>query len=143
MAYKTKYKPINKNKYKGNLDNIICRSLWERFVCKYLDNNDDIIKWSSEEIIIQYYDPVQRKNRRYFPDFFFEKLDGSKFLIEVKPYNQTQKPKSKNKRRLMNETKTYYNNLAKWTFAENWCKEKNIQFCVWTEKFLKKLGMKM
>ena len=46
MAYKTKYKPENPLKYLGNPNNIICRSLWERKFCKYLDKNDNIIKWA-------------------------------------------------------------------------------------------------
>ena len=42
MAYKSKYKPENPTKYIGNPNNIICRSLWERKMCKYLDRNKNV-----------------------------------------------------------------------------------------------------
>ena len=61
MAYKSKYNPENPNKYVGNFDKIICRSTWERKMCKYLDLNEKVKQWSSEELAIQYYSPVNRK----------------------------------------------------------------------------------
>ncbi len=54
MAYKTYFRPINKNKYMGNIDDIHCRSLWERRFCKYLDENKNITKWGFELIKIPY-----------------------------------------------------------------------------------------
>ena len=44
MAYKGKYKPKNRNKYKGDPTKIIYRSLWERRFMVYCDENPSIIK---------------------------------------------------------------------------------------------------
>ena len=90
MAYKTIYKPLNESKYVGDVTNIICRSLWERRVCKYLDTNQNVIRWGSEELAIPYISPMDNKRHRYFPDFIVE-LKGSDNtvktkIIEVKVY---------------------------------------------------------
>ena len=75
----------------GDPSKIICRSLWERKVCKYLDSNTNIIRWSSEEVVVPYYSPVDKKVRRYYPDFVIEKKDKDDsvetIMIEVKPLN--------------------------------------------------------
>ena len=79
----------------GDPSKIICRSLWERKVCKYLDSNTNIIRWSSEEVVVPYYSPVDKKVRRYYPDFVIEKKDKDDsvetIMIEVKPLKQTQR----------------------------------------------------
>ena len=54
MAYKSKYNPINTRKYMGDPTNIVCRSMWERKMCKYLDTNQNVLRWGSEEIAIPY-----------------------------------------------------------------------------------------
>ena len=56
MAYKGKYKPKNRSKYKGDPTKIIYRSLWERRFMVYCDENPSIIKWASEEVVIPYND---------------------------------------------------------------------------------------
>ena len=61
MAYKGKFKPKNRDKYKGNPTNIIYRSLWERRFMVYCDSNNSVVKWSSEEIVIPYRSPFDRK----------------------------------------------------------------------------------
>ena len=45
---KSLYKPSNPRKYKGNINNIICRSSWETKVCGWGDLNKNIIEWGSE-----------------------------------------------------------------------------------------------
>ena len=74
MSYKTKFIPKNISKYIGDYTKIICRSLWERRFCKYLDSNRNIIRWSSEEVVIPYYSTVDKKTHRYFPDFYVEMM---------------------------------------------------------------------
>jgi len=64
----SKYSPVNIKKYKGQVP-IIVRSSWERMFCQWADMNPNIIEWSSESITIKYFDPVQKKLRRYYPDF--------------------------------------------------------------------------
>ena len=101
MAYKSRYKVVNRKKYIGDPDKVICRSLWERQVCKYLDSNKNIIRWGSEEISIPYYSPVDKKMHKYYPDFIIEKKNKRNeietTLIEVKPYKQTKTPERKRK----------------------------------------------
>lgn len=67
-SIKSKYKPSYPRKYKGNPNNIICRSSWERKFCKWCDLNENIIEWGSEEFWIPYLSPVDRRVHRYFPD---------------------------------------------------------------------------
>jgi len=139
MPYKTKYKPKNVEKYIGNPNNIICRSLWERRVCRYLDENVNVQKWGSEEIIIPYYSPVDRKNHKYFPDFIvkMKNEDGSfkTVVIEVKPKKQTippKKPKRKTKN-YINECIRYTINHEKWESAKEFCKKRKWKFIILTE----------
>ena len=54
MSYKGKYKPSYPKKYKGDPNNIVYRSLWERKFMVYCDNNQNILKWGSEEFIVPY-----------------------------------------------------------------------------------------
>ena len=42
MAYSGKFKVKNIKKYKGDFDNIIYRSLWERHVFKWCDENPNV-----------------------------------------------------------------------------------------------------
>jgi len=70
---KKQYVPKNPTKYIGKYP-ISIKSTWEKKFCRWLDANPSVIKWSSENIYIQYYDPIQKKNRRYYPDFYMEVL---------------------------------------------------------------------
>ena len=51
MAYKGKFRPKNPQKYRGDPTKIIYRSLWERNCMRYFDENPNVLKWSSEEVI--------------------------------------------------------------------------------------------
>ena len=55
MSYSGKFKVKNLSKYKGDFDNVIYRSLWERHVFKWCDENPNVKQWSSEEIIVPYF----------------------------------------------------------------------------------------
>jgi hypothetical protein len=139
MAYKTYYKIKNKSKYIGNHNNIVCRSLWERRVCRYLDENINILSWGSEEISIPYYSPIDKKNHKYFPDFIIEMKnnDGTTrtIIIEVKPKKQTTPPKKPKRqtKNFINECITFSINEAKWKSAEQFCKKKKWKFIILTE----------
>ena len=63
IKYKGKYTPENPNKYMGNVNNIVYRSMWERRCMKYFDGNASILKWSSEELAIPYYDTATKTIR--------------------------------------------------------------------------------
>ena len=96
MAYKGKYKPQNPQKYIGDPTKIIYRSLWERKFMVFCDNQQNIIKWGSEEVIVPYVSPVDKRPHRYFVDFLvtIKKKSGLKetLLIEIKPKKQCVAP---------------------------------------------------
>jgi len=139
MAYKSIYKLKNIKKYVGDPDKIICRSSWERKVCKYLDENENVLKWASEELHIPYFSPVDKKWHKYYPDFLAEIKDNSgdikKYIIEVKPLKQTMLPKQrKNKNAFLKEMKTFTINNSKWEAAKKLCDENGWLFKLLTEK---------
>ena len=142
MAYKGRYNPVNPNKYKGNPQNIIYRSLWERKFMVYCDTNDKVLEWGSEEIIIPYISPWDGKEHRYFPDFYIKVKQSSgnikKFIIEVKPKKQTRPPKpvERKTKRWIKEVRTFGINEAKWKHATKWCKDNDMEFKILTEEEL-------
>ena len=93
MAYSGLFKPKHPEKYVGDPTNIVYRSSWEAKVMSWLDNNDSIITWASEELFIPYISPVDNRWHRYFPDFLvkFRTKDNklSTMMLEVKPKKQT------------------------------------------------------
>jgi len=138
MAYKTKYNPKNTNKYVGNHHNIVCRSLWERKFCKYLDSNDNVVRWSSEEIKIPYLSTIDNSVHFYYPDFVFEakKEDGVvTYMVEIKPEKQTKQPKQrKNKKTYLQESIQFEINTCKWKAAKQYCQKNGWIFRILTEK---------
>ena len=142
MAYKGRYNPVNPKKYKGNPQNIIYRSLWERKFMVYCDTNDKVLEWGSEEIIIPYISPWDGKVHRYFPDFYIKVKQSSgnikKFIIEVKPKKQTRPPKpvERKTKRWIKEVRTFGINEAKWKHATKWCKDNDMEFKILTEEEL-------
>ena len=108
MSYKGRYKPVNPKKYRGDYSQVIYRSLWERKLMVYCDNNNAVLEWGSEEVIIPYRSPWDGKIHRYFPDFYMKVKQSNgttkKFIIEVKPKYQTKPPVSNPKRK----TKKWY-----------------------------------
>ena len=144
MAYKGTYKPIHPEKYIGNSNNIIYRSLWERTLMKYLDNSSAILKWSSEEIHIFYISPKDGNRHKYFPDFvIYAKTKDNKtkiMMIEVKPQKQTVPPKipKRKTKKYFAECLVYAINIAKWKAAEAFCKSKGWEWRIMTEKHIYK-----
>ena len=139
MSYKGRFIPKNPQKYAGDVSNIIWRSTWERQVMNWLDSSDNVVYWSSEELVIKYYSPVDNKIHRYFPDFIvkIKKRDGKVMthVIEVKPEYQTKQPTQKKKtKRFIEESITYVVNQSKWKAAEEFCKDRGWVFQVLTEK---------
>ena len=53
-AYKGIFKPLNPQKYKGNVKNIVYRSRWEKRFMNYCDRTKEIIEGGSEELSIFY-----------------------------------------------------------------------------------------
>ena len=139
MAYSGRYTPKNIKKYRGNVDKIYYRSLWERNFMVYCDNNSAILEWGSEEVVIPYVSPLDGRRHRYFPDFYIKvkQVDGSikKIIIEVKPKKQCGPPPipKKKTKRFINEVRTWGVNKAKWEAAIEWCNDRGMEFKILTE----------
>lgn len=144
-SLKSKYKPEYPKKYKGDPNNIICRSSWERKFCRWCDLNENIISWGSEEFSIPYISPADNRVHRYFPDFIIKVKESTgqikTYVIEVKPKKQTIPPKQKSRvtKSFLYEAKTYAVNQAKWKAADEWCKDHLLEFKIITED---ELGIK-
>lgn len=142
MTYKGKFRPKHPSKYLGDPTNIIYRSSWERQCMVYFDNNPNIVKWGSEEVIIPYRSPIDGRYHRYFVDFIIKakQVDGTiqTSLIEVKPFKQTQPPQIQKRKtkRYLNEVTTYLVNEAKWKATESYCKDRKWNFQIITENEL-------
>lgn len=136
------FKPKNPEKYKGDVNNIIYRSSWELKVLMTLDIDPNVIKYSSEEIVIPYRCKTDNKPHRYFTDFWVKRKyqDGTikEFIIEVKPFSQTQPPKKQQKitKRYIHEVKTYAKNVSKWEAAQEFCSKRGWIFEIISEKQL-------
>ena len=142
MSYSGRFKPKNYKKYKGDPTKVFYRSLWERRFMVYCDDNPNILEWGSEEIIIPYKSPLDKKVHRYFPDFFVKYKNSSgkiiRELIEVKPKKYLSPPKEPKRKtkRYLNEVNTYIINQAKFKAAEEFCKDRKLGFRILTEEHL-------
>ena len=139
-TYKGYYKPKNLNKYKGDPTKCIYRSLWERRFMQYCDTTEAIVSWSSEEVVVPYWSPLDEKVHRYYVDFWVKTvaLDGKEecMLIEIKPKKKTSKPEFGNKKMnfaKMNEMKDWIINTSKWDAAEKFCSVRGWKFKILTE----------
>jgi len=134
-----KYTLINPEKYVGDKNNICFRSSWERTLCVRFDKDPAVIKWSSEEVVVPYFDKASGKIRRYFVDFWVQTLgiNGKikKTLIEVKPHAQTLPPKqpTRKTKRYVEAVSTYITNQSKWEAAKEYCRKSGMEFAVLTE----------
>jgi hypothetical protein len=111
------------------------RSSWETMFASWCDKNPSVIKWSSEETIIPYRCPTDNHIHRYFVDFKITVNTGKTYLVEVKPYKQTQLPEYPGKRtqRYLMESLTFMKNQAKWEAATNYAKDRGWEFKIITE----------
>jgi len=135
------YKPKHPEKYAGDVENIFYRSSWERDAFMFLDNNPNVLRWSSEEIVIPYMRPTQSgqiKKSKYYPDIYMEYKDRAgklcKELIEIKPKKQTSPSRSRNAKTKLYENQVYHKNLLKWEAADKWCKMRGIKFRILNEE---------
>jgi len=139
MAYKGYYKPSYPEKYIGDPNNVIYRSLWERKFMYWVDHNQNILKWASEEIWIPYLSPLDQRVHRYFPDFYIKYKDSKgtikESLIEVKPKRQVEGPKPQKRvtQKQMYEIKEFAKNQAKWKAAKEFCADRKWEFQILTE----------
>ncbi len=136
------FKPKHPEKYIGDVNNIIFRSSWEKKFMIFADTNPQVLKYSSEELIIPYFSEIDHKMHRYFPDFVMQVKNNQgiikNYVVEIKPECQTipPKPKSRVTKSYINEMKTYSINTSKWRAAEEWCKKNSMEFIIMTEHHL-------
>ena len=137
-SYKGLYKPTHPKKYVGDPKKIVYRSLLERRFMRYCDLNQDILYWASEELPIRYFNPIDKKFHRYFPDFVVKTSKQKKYMIEVKPSRQIGKPKppKKKTKSYMRESIEYIKNQAKWQAAKSYCEDNDLEFKIISEKDL-------
>ena len=143
---KGRFIPKNPEKYVGNVHNILFRSSWEVTFMKWLDQNNAVLRWGSEELAIPYVNPIKTDAAgrpaisRYYPDFIMMYRDSSgaikKEIIEVKPFRETQLTPGMNERDKM----MFAVNQAKWKAASIFAESQGATFRVVTEKTIYKNG---
>jgi len=136
------YTPINKNKYMGST-NPVYRSALERDFFLFFDKNSNVTAWVSEGIVIPYYNYIDHKVHNYYVDLIAAIKDQSgniqKYLIELKPFAQTQPPVPSEKKRkstVLYENLMWHKNQCKWKAASDYAAKKGMKFIILTEKYL-------
>lgn len=144
-TYKGRYRVRDRSKYKGDPDNVVYRSMWERQAFRWVERNPDIVAWNSEEVVIPYVCKTDNKQHRYFMDLWFRTKQGTEYLIEIKPKKETVKPKKPKRRtkRYLTEATTYIKNQSKWEAATRYAQHYGMRFEVWHEDRLRQLGIKI
>jgi hypothetical protein len=137
--------PNNPKKYKGTYP-LYFKSNWELKMMRFLDLNENIIFWGAESIKIRYsyFDPIKKTNSEhtYYPDFIVQILKNNKIrtqIVEIKPYRETRVPRNTSKKStktMIYETVTYAKNQAKWNAAKEYCRVRDWDFLVLTERDL-------
>ena len=141
-TYKGKFRTKNPSKYKGDVGNIVYRSLWELRFMKWCDQNISVQEWGSETVIVPYVSPLDKKVHRYFVDFYIKIKDKNggiqKYLVEIKPERFTKPPSipERKTKKFIDEVFQYGVNEAKWKAAFEFCQDRNMKFMVLTEKDL-------
>ena len=141
MAYSGRYQVKNPKKYKGDFTNVVYRSLWERNVFRWCDDNPKVKNWSSEEIVVPYYYEVDKKYHKYFVDLKIV-MEDKTLLVEIKPEKETVPPTGQRRtKQYINESLTYVKNMNKWEAANEYAKDRGWEFQVWTEKTLQEIKL--
>lgn len=112
---------------------IIFRSSWEKKFIEWCESSPLVLKWGSECCKIPY--NIGKEYHTYYPDFIVTTITGETWIVEIKPYNETQKPKQPNSY----AWNTYCKNMCKWRAAVEFCQLRGWKFKVFTEKTLNKL----
>jgi hypothetical protein len=135
------YKPVHRDKYIGKSCPVY-RSSWELKFFQWCDRNTNVLEWSSENVIVPYKSPVDGKYHRYFVDNAIAIKEGNiikRYLVEIKPFKQTQPPKPSNRKKkstILYENVTYAVNQAKWEAARKYAQRRNMDFIILTENEL-------
>lgn len=138
--------PKNPQKYVGNVHQIFWRSSWERQFMKWLDQNNAVLRWASEELRIPFVNPLKvdangrPKISNYYPDFLIMYRDNNgvvhKEIIEIKPQKEAVLAPGMSERDKM----AYAVNQAKWKAAAIFAESQGAKFRVVTELSLFRRG---
>jgi hypothetical protein len=135
------YTLLNPSKYTGEIP-IIYRSSWEKKMMIFCDTNENVIKWSSEPLAINYYNVLDSKFHKYYPDYYIRIKKGDEiinYLVEVKPKSQLTKPQppKKNTRKALESyewaVKTYVTNVCKIDALKKFASQNNYKVMLITE----------
>jgi hypothetical protein len=134
------FTPVNKDKFIGT--KAVFRSGLELKFMRFCDNNTNVLKWGSENIVVPYVSPLDGRVHKYYVDNFVIIKEGDvikKYLIEIKPSSQINPPQTKYRKKthLIYEQTMYIKNQAKWAAAREFCMKKGLEFLILTEKDLK------
>lgn len=160
------YRPVNPEKCLTP-DSNIYRSGYELKFLQYCDYSPSIVRWASEPIAIPYKNPLSNlkycfknnidpsdrrfwKTNNYMVDFWIEVPDGfggvRRILIEIKPEDQTKKPKRPKEgskpatyKKYNQDCMTFLQNNEKWKAAIEFCQNNGCEFRIFTERHLSKL----
>lgn len=145
------YRIVNVAKFRQPLDetmqstkagHALYKSTLELRFMQYADANPLVDWWAVEPFCINYVKPTDNKVHRYFPDFILHQ-NNKTILVEVKSYDETQPPEAprkltaRSKAQYYTAVQTWHINQAKWRAAREFCKQRNIHFCILTERDLK------
>lgn len=126
------FTPLNGKKYVGKGPPRY-RSGWEFSFFQFCDNNEAVLEWASEAIVIKYLHPLTGKVTNYIPDVFMRyRTKNNKIcteLVEIKPRKQSMiEGKMSERDRIVVAI-----NHAKWAAARAWCQRAGIVFRVLNE----------
>ncbi len=130
------YKPDNPQKYIGDATIIAFRSSWEYRFMRWCDTSPNVSSWSSEEIVIPYFSALDQRWHRYFVDFMIvvATRDGEKkYLIEIKPREEIEKPKPTRSKYYQSRCETWIKNQEKWNAAREWARQNSCEFVIMDE----------
>lgn len=154
---KGRYDLLHPEKYMPNAPTPWYKSAWEKKMFILCDVHPMITLWGYEPppISIVYMSPKFQKLATYKPDLYVEVTDAdgakSKYLIEIKPTTYSVVPKMPHppanqadeavweryrKRKVSYETKLMdvMVNHAKWAAAEEWCRQRGVNWFIANEK---------
>jgi hypothetical protein len=127
--------PRSCKKLINNSEPVVYRSSYERTFVVWCETSSQVVRWGSECICIPYLLPDGSRHK-YYPDYYVEMRDGSKYVIEVKPSNQTKAPVNENSW----AHREWVKNNCKWRAAQEYCQAKGFQFKILTERTIKQLA---
>ena len=137
-----RFVPTNKDKYLGNWRNITYRSKLELASFVKMDKHPSVIEWSSETVIVPYF--LYGHRHRYYVDLYVKVIDvnkqTNKYLVEIKHSNKLKRPPAPKTKKGIKTYKVlceeYDKNQAKWKYAREYARERDMKFLIWTEQVI-------